>query len=81
MNNNIQEYLTRIKNNSSKPLSREEIITEAILNVKRLIIELQELENIIMSKSNNTFATIILGTQLEHIKCELIEIKHKYQKK
>ena len=82
MNHDFENYLSLIKKDSETVLTKEHLITGAIVNTKRIIIELQELESVILTEAhNNTFSLLILGSQLETLKRELIKIKQEYQKK
>ena len=82
MNNNFSDYLSSIHSDDTKELTREHLITGTVINIKRIILESQELESMIVSNThNNIFAMLILGAQLENIKRELIKIKQEYQKK
>lgn len=82
MNHDFENYLSLIKKDSETVLTKEHLITGAIVNTKRIIIELQELESVILTEAhNNIFSLLILGSQLETLKRELIKIKQEYQKK
>lgn len=82
MSNDLEYYLSLLKMGGETNLTREGIVASAIVNVKRIVIELQELENYILAKTNiSDLSTLILGAQLETIKRELIKIKQEYQKK
>lgn len=82
MNNDLNEYISHLKGDEPQELTREHLITGTVINIKRILLELQELENIILANShNNTFSIIILGAKLETIKREVIEVKREYQKK
>jgi hypothetical protein len=82
VNNNFSDYLSSIHSNDTTELTREHLITGTVINIKRIILELQELENIVVANAHdNVFAMLILGSQLENVKRELIKIKQEYQKK
>lgn len=82
MNNDLKEYLSNIKESDTKALTRENIIMGAVINIERIILELQELKKVILTNSHDSvFTMLVLGAQLEKIKYELIDIKQEYQRK
>lgn len=82
MDNNFSDYLFSIHSNDTHELTHEHLITGAVINIKRIMLELQELESMIVTNArDNVFTILILGSQLENVKRELIKIKQEYQKK
>ncbi len=81
---NYDNYISAIFNGKkdTTQLTYEELVTRVILSINRTKIEIQDLEQLIVNKKdNNVFSLLILGTQFEIIKKEIIKIKQDYLKK
>ena len=82
MDLDFKNYLSTINEDGKTVLTKEHLIAGAVVNVKRIILELQELEIAILKESNNSIPSmLILGSQLETVKREVIKIKQEHQKK
>lgn len=84
MNNDFEKYLldSKCSKKYDAKLLHENLITGVIINIKRIILELEELEKTILDESHgDDFSTLISGAQLENIKREILKIKQEYPKK
>lgn len=83
MGNNIEEYMSLIKSSEEKtPLTREHLVTGVVINIKRIILELQELKDKVLSDTyTDDFSMLLLGTHLEDIKRQIIKIRQDFLKK
>ena len=82
MENDVKNFLSDIKKNHNNELTREGLITEVVINIERIVIELHEIKKITLETGHeDTFSIVILGSQMEKVKRDLIKIKQEYQKK
>ncbi|MGN0456465.1 MAG: hypothetical protein ACI4F2_06380 [Acutalibacteraceae bacterium] len=68
-NDELKQYLDTVSKqmDNNKPLSKEVLITNAIITLNKLMIEIEELEDLILNKSNiiHQNSLLILGAELE----------------
>lgn len=83
MDKHIEKDLsTLLKIEDEKILTNQYILTQIGITINRIISELEEVKTLVKkSNSINGFSTLLLGTQLEKFKQEIIDIKLAYQKK
>lgn len=82
MNNDFENNLSRILSENKTSISRDHILTSTLINTKRIMTELKEIEKHLLSETHtDIFSMLILGSQLENLKREFIKIKKDYLKK
>ena len=83
MDNHIEKDLSNLlKHKDEKILTNQYILTQIGITINRIISELEEAKTfVIKSGSINEFSTLLLGTQLEKIKQDIIDIKLNYKKR
>ncbi len=73
----LETFIKKINDQSSKPMTLEMLKTTCIVNSKRLIGEIEKLENMILTASEKELSGILLiGAKLEIIIHDMVNLEN-----
>lgn len=83
MDKNFKEYLTQLEHfkTTSTPLTNEQLAAGVMVNINRIMIELQDIKDSIINSTLDIYSIFLLGAQIELIKRNIITINQEYLKK